>query len=57
MSANGSLQDFTRHNINMSAEEKTISPEALQRVIWIQTLTLVWMSVEAVVSLGARDAP
>jgi hypothetical protein len=25
----------------------------LHRVIWIQTLTLVWMSVEALVSLGA----
>jgi divalent metal cation (Fe/Co/Zn/Cd) transporter len=37
----------------MSAEEKTISPDVLQRVIWIQTLTLVWMSVEALVSLGA----
>ncbi len=28
-------------------------PEVLQRVRWIQTLTLMWMSVEAVVSLGA----
>jgi divalent metal cation (Fe/Co/Zn/Cd) transporter len=37
----------------MSAAEKIIPPEMLQRVIWIQTLTLVWMSVEAVVSLGA----
>jgi divalent metal cation (Fe/Co/Zn/Cd) transporter len=37
----------------MSAEEKIIPPEMLQRVIWIQTLTLVWMTVEAVVSLGA----
>lgn len=37
----------------MSAEEKTIPSEVLQRIIWIQTLTLVWMSVEAVVSLGA----
>lgn len=27
--------------------------EVLQRVRWIQTLTLIWMSVEAVVSLGA----
>jgi divalent metal cation (Fe/Co/Zn/Cd) transporter len=41
------------HNGNMSAEQNTISPEVLQRVIWIQTLTLVWMSGEAVVSLGA----
>jgi hypothetical protein len=57
MSANGSLQDFTRHNINMSAGAKPIPLEVLQRVIWIQTLTLIWMSVEAVVSLGAQDAP
>jgi divalent metal cation (Fe/Co/Zn/Cd) transporter len=41
------------HNGNMSAEQNTISPKVLQRVIWIQTLTLVWMSVEALVSLGA----
>jgi divalent metal cation (Fe/Co/Zn/Cd) transporter len=40
-------------NGNMSAEQNTISPEVLQRIIWIQTLTLVWMSVEALVSLGA----
>ncbi len=37
----------------MPAEENTASPEVLQRVIWIQTLTLIWMSVEAAVSLGA----
>jgi len=37
----------------MSAEQNTTSPEVLQRVLWIQTLTLIWMSVEAVVSLGA----
>src|SRR5450631_3006554 len=37
----------------MSTGQNTISPEVLQRVIRIQTLTLVWMSVEAVVSLGA----
>ena len=37
----------------MSVEEQTIPREVLQRVIWIQALTLVWMSVEAVVSLGA----
>jgi len=29
------------------------APEVLRRVLWIQTLTLVWMSVEAGVSLGA----
>ena len=40
-------------NINMSAEENTTPPEVLQRVIWIQTLTLIWMSMEALVSLGA----
>jgi divalent metal cation (Fe/Co/Zn/Cd) transporter len=37
----------------MPAGQRTISPEVLHRVIWIQTLTLVWMSVEALVSLGA----
>jgi len=52
----GSLQDSTCHNIRMSAEVKTIPPEVLQRVIWIQTLTLIWMSVEALVSLGAAWA-
>jgi divalent metal cation (Fe/Co/Zn/Cd) transporter len=41
------------HNVNMSAEERTIPSEVLRRVIWIQTLTLIWMGVEAVVSLGA----
>jgi len=41
------------HNINMSAEQNAISPRVLRRVMWIQTLTLIWMSVEAVVSLGA----
>src|SRR2546427_4676963 len=41
------------HNVNMCAEQNTISPEVLRRVIWIQTLTLIWMSVEAVVSVGA----
>jgi divalent metal cation (Fe/Co/Zn/Cd) transporter len=37
----------------MPAEQKTAQPALLQRVIWIQTLTLVWMSVEALVSLTA----
>jgi divalent metal cation (Fe/Co/Zn/Cd) transporter len=37
----------------MSAEVNTTPPEVLQRAIWIQTLTLIWMSIEAVVSLGA----
>jgi divalent metal cation (Fe/Co/Zn/Cd) transporter len=37
----------------MSAEQKETSAELHNRIIWIQTLTLAWMSVEAVVSLGA----
>ena len=37
----------------MSTEEKATSPAVLQRVIRIQTITLIWMSVEAVVSLSA----
>lgn len=37
----------------MSSDGKIIAPEMRQRVIGIQILTLVWMSVEAVVSLGA----
>jgi divalent metal cation (Fe/Co/Zn/Cd) transporter len=37
----------------MSAEQNVISPGALRRVLWIQTLTLIWMAVEAVASLGA----
>jgi divalent metal cation (Fe/Co/Zn/Cd) transporter len=37
----------------MAAGQRTIPPEVLQRVIWIQRLTLVWMSAEALVSLGA----
>ncbi len=41
------------HNIKMSAEENSTPPEMLQRVLWIQTLTLIWMGVEAGVSLGA----
>jgi hypothetical protein len=41
------------HSLNMSAERPTVSPEVLRRVLWIQTLTLIWMSLEAVVSLGA----
>ena len=40
----------------MSAEAKTVPPEVFQRIIRIQALTLVWMSVEAVVSLGAAWA-
>jgi divalent metal cation (Fe/Co/Zn/Cd) transporter len=41
------------HNSKMSAEENSTPAEVLQRVLWIQTLTLIWMSVEAAVSLGA----
>jgi len=41
------------HNVNMSSEQDTISPGVLQRVLWIQTLTLIWMSLEAGVSLVA----
>ena len=37
----------------MSALHETFSPETRRRIVLIQTLTLVWMSVEAVVSLGA----
>ncbi|SRR5258706_232739 len=37
----------------MSVEEQVISPEVLRRVIRIQTLTLLWMSVEVAASLGA----
>jgi divalent metal cation (Fe/Co/Zn/Cd) transporter len=41
------------HNINMFAEQKKPFSELHNRIIWIQTLTLAWMSVEATVSLGA----
>jgi divalent metal cation (Fe/Co/Zn/Cd) transporter len=37
----------------MSAEGNSTAPEVLRRVLWIQTLTLVWMTVEAGVSLKA----
>ena len=37
----------------MPAEETSTRAKVLQRVLWIQTLTLLWMSVEAAVSLGA----
>ncbi|PYT71650.1 MAG: cation transporter [Acidobacteria bacterium] len=40
----------------MSALPKTLPPEIVQRVIRIQVLTLVWMTVEAGVSLGAAWA-
>jgi divalent metal cation (Fe/Co/Zn/Cd) transporter len=35
------------------SEENAIPPEVLQRALRIQVLTLIWMSVEATVSLGA----
>src|SRR6266478_6089920 len=37
----------------MPAEQNTVSPEVLRRVLRIQALTLIWMSIEALVSLGA----
>ena len=37
----------------MPALPKTLAPEIAQRVIRIQALTLIWMTVEAAVSLGA----
>jgi len=41
------------HNALVSSVPNTIPLETARRIIHIQTLTLVWMSVEAVVSLGA----
>ena len=41
------------HNAPVAASSKTFSLETTRRIIRIQALTLVWMSVEAVVSLGA----
>ncbi len=43
----------TAHNSKMSAEENATPPEVFRRIQWIQTVTLIWMSVEAGVSLGA----
>ena len=37
----------------MSADDQVASPEVIRRVIRIQTLTLLWMSVEVAASLGA----
>jgi divalent metal cation (Fe/Co/Zn/Cd) transporter len=37
----------------MSAEQKKTPPEMRNRILWIQAITLVWMSVEATISLGA----
>ena len=41
------------HNAPMSVLPKTFAPEIASRVIRIQVLTLIWMSVEAAVSLSA----
>jgi divalent metal cation (Fe/Co/Zn/Cd) transporter len=41
------------HTVLVSALPETLSPETRHRIIVIQTLTLLWMSVEVVVSLGA----
>lgn len=41
------------HNAPVSALPKTFTPETVRRVIRIQALTLIWMTVEVVVSLGA----
>lgn len=41
------------HNAAVSASSKTFSPETANRIIRIQALTLVWMTVEAAVSLCA----
>lgn len=44
------------HNAPVSAPLKTLPLETTRRIVRIQTFTLVWMSVEAVVSLGAAWA-
>jgi divalent metal cation (Fe/Co/Zn/Cd) transporter len=44
------------HNASEAALPKTLAPEIAHRVIRVQVLTLIWMSVEAVVSLGAAWA-
>src|SRR5271169_5065977 len=41
------------HNAPVSAPPKTFPRETARRVVRIQVLTVIWMSVEAVVSLGA----
>jgi divalent metal cation (Fe/Co/Zn/Cd) transporter len=41
------------HNADVPALPKTLAQQASSRVIRIQFLTLLWMSVEATVSLGA----
>lgn len=44
------------HNAPVPTISKTLAPETARRVIRIQTLTLIWMTVEAAVSLGAAWA-
>src|SRR5712691_6847528 len=39
--------------MSVAEKKKHMPPEVLQRVIRIQNLTLIWMSVEATVALGA----
>src|SRR6267378_511378 len=46
-------REAAAHNVKMSAEENSTAPEVSRRVLWIQALTLLWMSVEAGVSLEA----
>lgn len=41
------------HNVSVDAPPNTIPAEIGRRIIQIQVLTLLWMSVEAMVSLGA----
>ena len=41
------------HNAPVSVPPKTVAIETTRSIVRIQALTLVWMSVEAVVSLGA----
>jgi divalent metal cation (Fe/Co/Zn/Cd) transporter len=41
------------HNALVASLPRTFKPETARRVVRIQALTLVWMSVEAVVSLSA----
>jgi divalent metal cation (Fe/Co/Zn/Cd) transporter len=41
------------HTVLVSALPGTFSPATRHRIMIIQTLTLVWMSIEVVVSLGA----
>jgi divalent metal cation (Fe/Co/Zn/Cd) transporter len=41
------------HTVLVSVLPDTFSPETRHRIVVIQTLTLVWMSIEVVVSLGA----